>query len=111
ASLWHRASISCVDGRAVAKAAAEGQGDLIGGVRVIDPKKVPGLLYLLPCGKSPHGVDVPPDGRFIIGSGKLQGVTVAFNFEKIQTAIKNKDFSGEEDGIPALKYESVKEDE
>jgi nitrous-oxide reductase len=111
ASQRDRDYIAAVDWRAVAKAAAEGQGDLIGGVRVIDPKKVPGLIYLLPCGKSPHGVDVTPDGRFIIGSGKLQGVTVAFNFEKIQTAIKNKDFSGEEDGIPVLKYESVKEAE
>ena len=84
---------------------------MIGGVRVIDPKKVPGLMYLMPCGKSPHGVDVSPDGKYIIGSGKLQGVTTAFNFEKIQTAIKNKDFTGEEDGIPVLKYESVKEAE
>jgi nitrous-oxide reductase len=84
---------------------------MIGGVRVIDPKKVPGIMYLIPCGKSPHGVDVTPDGRFIIGSGKLQGVTVAFNFDKIQAAIQNEDFTGEEDGIPVLKYESVKEAE
>ena len=68
-------------------------------------------MYLLPCGKSPHGVDVSPDGRYIIGSGKLQSVTTAFSFEKIQAAIKNKDFTGEEDGIPVLKYESVKEAE
>jgi len=111
ASQRDRDYIAAVDWRAAAKAAAEGKGDMIGGVRVIDPKKVPGLMYLIPCGKSPHGVDVTPDGRFIIGSGKLQGVTTAFNFEKIQTAIKNKDFSGEEDGIPVLKYESVKEAE
>ena len=65
----------------------------------------------MPCGKSPHGVDVSPDGKYIIGSGKLQGVTTAFNFEKIQTAIRNKDFTGEEDGIPVLKYESIKDAE
>jgi nitrous-oxide reductase len=103
--------IAAVDWRAAEKAAAEGRGDLIGGVRVIDPGKVPGLVYLIPCGKSPHGVDVSPDGKYIIGSGKLQGVTTAFNFEKIQTAIRNKDFSGDEDGIPVLKYESVKDAE
>ena len=34
-----------------------------------------------------------------------------FNFEKIQTAIRNKDFTGDEDGIPVLKYESIKEAE
>ena len=111
ASQRDRDYIAAADWRAIEKAAAEGKGDLIGGVKVIDPKKVPGLLYLLPCGKSPHGVDVSPDGKYIIGSGKLAGITTAFNFEKIQAAIRNKDFSGEEDGIPVLKYESIKDAE
>jgi nitrous-oxide reductase len=111
ASQRDRDYIAAADWRAIEKAAAEGKGDLIGGVKVIDPKKVPGLLYLLPCGKSPHGVDVSPDGKYIIGSGKLAGITTAFNFEKIQAAIRNKDFTGEEDGIPVLKYESIKEAE
>ena len=103
--------IAAVDWRAAEKAIAEGKGDVIDGVKVLDPKKVPGIVYLMPCGKSPHGVDVSPDGKWIIGSGKLQGVTTAFNFEKIQTAIRNKDFTGEEDGIPVLKYESIKDAE
>ncbi len=111
ASQRDRDYIAAVDWRAVEKAVAQGKGDLIGGVRVIDPKKVPGLVYLIPCGKSPHGVDVSPDGKYIVGSGKLQGVTTVFNFEKIQTAIRNKDFTGDEDGIPILKYESVKDAE
>src|SRR5262245_9297128 len=111
ASQRDRDYIAAVDWRAAEQAAAEGKGDVIGGVRVIDPKKVPGIVYLIPCGKSPHGVDVSPDGKFIIGSGKLQGVTTAFSFEKLQKAISNKDFTGEEDGIPVLKYESVKEAE
>ena len=74
-------------------------------------RRCPGLVYLMPCGKSPHGVDVSPDGKYIVGSGKLQGVTTVFNFEKIQTAIRNKDFTGDEDGIPVLKYESIKDAE
>jgi len=111
ASQRDRDYIAAIDWKAAEKAAAEGKGDLIGGVKVLDPKKVPGIVYFMPCGKSPHGVDVSPDGKWIIGSGKLQGVTTAFNFEKIQTAIRNKDFTGEEDGIPVLKYESIKEAE
>ncbi len=111
ASQRDRDYIAAVDWKAVEKAVAEGKGDMLGGVKVIDPKKVPGLVYLMPCGKSPHGVDVSPDGKYIIGSGKLQGVTTAFNFEKIQTAIRNKDFTGDEDGIPVLKYESIKDAE
>ncbi|HTO77229.1 MAG TPA: Sec-dependent nitrous-oxide reductase [Thermoanaerobaculia bacterium] len=111
ASQRDRDYIAAVDWRAAAKAIEEGKGDMIGGVRVLDPKKVPGVVYLMPCGKSPHGVDVSPDGKYIIGSGKLQGVTTAFNFEKIQTAIRNKDFTGDEDGIPVIKYESIKDAE
>jgi nitrous-oxide reductase len=56
-------------------------------------------------------VDVAPDGKWIVGSGKLQGVTTVFNFEKVLTAIEKRDFSGNEDGIPVLKYESIKEAE
>ena len=111
ASQRDRDYIAAIDWRAAEKAAAAGQGDLIGGVRVLDPAKIPGLVYFMPCGKSPHGVDVSPDGKYIIGSGKLQGVTTAFNFEKIMTAIRNKDFQGEEDGIPVLTYESIKDAE
>ncbi len=103
--------IAMVDWKMAEKLAAEGKGTLIGGVKVLNPKEHPGLVYLLPCGKSPHGVDVAPDGNWIVGSGKLQGVTTVFNFEKIQTAIRNKDFTGEEDGIPVLKYESIKDAE
>ena len=111
ASQRDRDYIAAIDWRAAEKAAAAGQGDMIGGVRVLDPAKTPGLVYFMPCGKSPHGVDVSPDGKYVIGSGKLQGVTTAFNFEKIQTAVRNKDFQGDEDGIPVLKYESIKDAE
>jgi nitrous-oxide reductase len=111
ASQRDRDYIAAVNWKAAQAAIDQGKGDLIGGVRVIDPKKVPGIVYLLPCGKSPHGVDVSPDGKYIIGSGKLQGVTTAFNFEKVQTAIRAQNFTGNEDGIPVLKYEAIKDAE
>jgi nitrous-oxide reductase len=65
----------------------------------------------LPIAKSPHGVDVSPDGKYIIGSGKLQSITTVFNIEKIQTAAEKKDFSGNEDGIPVLNYDVIKDAE
>jgi nitrous-oxide reductase len=111
ASQRDRDYIAAVDWRMAEKLAGEGRGEMLGGVKVLDPKEFPGLVYFLPCGKSPHGVDVAPDGKYIIGSGKLQGVTTAFNWEKVQTAMKNKDFTGNEDGIPVLKYESIKDAE
>jgi len=93
------------------KAVKAGKCKTLDGVKVIDPKEVPGIVYLLPCSKSPHGVDVSPDGKYVIGSGKLQSVTTVFNIEKITTAIQNKDFSGEEDGIPVLTYDKIKDAE
>ncbi len=93
------------------KAIADGKFKMIGGVKVIDPKDAEGVVYLLPAAKSPHGVDVSPDGKYIIASGKLQSITTAFNFEKMMTAIQNKDFTGDEDGIPVLNYDTVKDAE
>ena len=111
ASLRDRDYIGAVNWRLAEKAIQEGKGKLIGGVKVLDPREVPGLMYLMPCGKSPHGVDVSPDGKWIVGSGKLQGVTTVYNFEKVQTAIRNKEFTGDEDGIPVLRYEAIKDAE
>jgi nitrous-oxide reductase len=103
--------IAAVNWKEVEKAVKEGKVKDIGGVKVIDPKATPGLVYLVPCSKSPHGVDVSPDGKWFVGSGKLQSITTAFSVEKMLKAIAAKDFAGDEDGIPVLKYESVKEAE
>lgn len=103
--------IAAVNWKAAEKAVADGKADTISGVKVIDPKKVEGVIYLIPCSKSPHGVDISPDGKYIIGSGKLQSITTAYNVEKMLTAIQQKDFSGNEDGIPVLNYDSVKDAE
>ena len=103
--------IAAVNWKEAEKAIAAGKYKTISGVNVIDPKEVPGVVFLIPCSKSPHGVDVSPDGKYIIGSGKLQSITTAFNMEKILTAINNKDFTGNEDGVPVLNYDNVKDAE
>lgn len=94
--------------KAAEAAVQAGKADMVGGVPVLDPKKVPGIVYLLPTPSSPHGVDVTPDGKYMAASGKLAPVVTIFDFEKLQTAITNKDFAGEEDGIPVVRFESVK---
>jgi nitrous-oxide reductase len=103
--------IAAVNWKEAEKAINEGKFKMISGAKVIDPKETPGIIYLIPCSKSPHGVDVSPDGKYVIGSGKLQSITTAFNFEKMMTAIQNKDFTGNEDGIPVLNYDKVKDAE
>lgn len=96
-----------VNWKAAEKAVQEGKFLMIGGAKVIDPKTVPNVAYLIPAAKSPHGIDVSPDGKYIIVPGKLAPIATAFSFEKMLTAIKNKDFKGDEDGIPILNAASI----
>lgn len=103
--------IAAVNWKEVEKAVQAGKIKDVGGVKVIDPKETPGLVYFIPCSKSPHGVDVSPDGKWFIGSGKLQSITTAYSVEKMLAAIAAKNFSGDEDGIPVLNYDAVKEAE
>ena len=76
-------------------------------VTVMDVTDFPGLVYFIPCPKSPHGCDVDPSGEYIIGSGKLAALIPVFSFTKIQKAIADKDFAGDYNGIPVIKYEAA----
>ncbi len=101
--------IAMVDWRAAQKAVDEGKAKTIGGAPVLDPKDVPGVVYLFPVPKSPHGVDVDPSGEYICGSGKLQAEVSVYSFKKLMAAIDAKKFDGDREGIPVLKYEDVLE--
>lgn len=76
-------------------------------VRVLDPRKLEGIVYFLPTPKSPHGVDIDPTGEYIVAGGKLSTVIPVHSFAKMEKAIENKDFEGEVMGIPVLKYDSI----
>ena len=103
--------ILMVDYREADKAIAAGNFDMVKGAKVINPLNAPGVAYYMPLAKSPHGVDVSPDGQWIIGSGKLSPTTTVFNIDKIKKAIADKDFEETIDGIPVLTYASVREAE
>ena len=83
------------------------KSEVIKQVMVLNPREYPGLIYYLPTPKSPHGCDVDPSGEYIVAGGKLAAMIVAHSFTKMQKAIENKEFDGELDGVPILKYESV----
>lgn len=70
-------------------------------------KDFPDIAYFIPCPKSPHGTDVDPSGEYIIGSGKLAAQIPVFSFTKIMKAIETKDYEGNFDGMPVIKYESA----
>jgi len=76
-------------------------------VMVLDTKELKDICYFIPCPKSPHGCDVDPTGEYIVGSGKLAALIPVFSFDKLMKAIAAKDFIGDYDGIPVVKYESA----
>jgi len=84
---------------------AQGKAKTINGHKVIpmDVAVAAGALFLIPEPKSPHGVDVTPDGKFIVVAGKLDTHVSVYSFEKIQAAIKAKRFEGSDPyGIPII---------
>jgi nitrous-oxide reductase len=100
--------IAFVNWRMAAAAAAQGKGKIIAGVRVLNPTEVPGMMFLVPLAKSPHGADFSPDGRYVVGSGKLAPYTTVYDFQKFLAAVEANDTVGNEDGIPVLKFESIR---
>lgn len=76
-------------------------------VKVLDPEKLPGLIYYLPTPKSPHGVDVDPSGEYIVAGGKLASVLPVHSFSRFLKAIEDKKFDGQINNIPILQYDAV----
>lgn len=79
----------------------------INGLRVIAQQTAidEGLLYFIPEPKSPHGVDVTPDGKYICISGKLDTHETIYSFAKIKHLIDSKTFSGKDRyGVPILPF-------
>ena len=76
-------------------------------VIVLDVEELKDIVYFIPCPKSPHGCDVDPSGEYIVGSGKLAAMMPVFSFSKIQNAIAKKEYEGDFNGIPVIKYEAA----
>ena len=69
-----------------------------------------GIIYLAPEPRSPHGVDVSPDGNYICIGGKLDPHVTIFTMERILDAIENETFEGHDRyGIPILDFDAVTE--
>jgi nitrous-oxide reductase len=68
---YDRDAVAAIDIPAAEKAVAAGRGEIRNGVPILDPADNAGVLTLIPVPKNPHGVNVTPDGRYAIASGKL----------------------------------------
>jgi len=103
--------MAIVNWRRAAEVVAEGKAEMIMGMPVImiDTAVDEGILYLIPEPKSPHGVDVTPDGAFIVVAGKLDPHVTIYSFEKIQDAIAAGNFETDDWGVPILRFEDTME--
>ncbi|MEN4053491.1 MULTISPECIES: Sec-dependent nitrous-oxide reductase [Sulfurimonas] len=78
---------------------------MINGIKVIpmDVAVKNNCLFLIPEPKSPHGVDVSPDGEYITVCGKLDTHASVYKWSKIKKLIKSKEYAGKDPyGIPIL---------
>ncbi len=94
-----------VNWKKAAELVAAGKARKINGhdVLTMDTAVKEGVLFLIPEPKSPHGVDVTPDGKYIIVAGKLDTHVSVYSFEKIQAAIKAGKFESKDPyGIPVI---------
>ncbi len=92
------------------KLVGEGKFKMINGMRVIslEVAVAEGVLHLIPEPKSPHGVDVAPNGNYLSVGGKLDPHVTIYGFDKILAAIENKDYEKKDEfGVPILKFDSV----
>lgn len=97
--------------RKAAQVFESGNVELVKGFPVIslDTSIKEGLLYFIPEPKSPHGVDVSPDGKYIVVSGKLDPHVTVYSFEKIQQAIEQKTHEPDQFGVPVLDFDACSE--
>jgi len=94
-----------VDWKKAVNVAAAGKVKMINDFPVIMLETVvkEGLVHLIPEPKSPHGIDVSPDGEYMIVSGKLDTHTTVFKWSKIKALIDAKDYADTDPyGLPIL---------
>jgi nitrous-oxide reductase len=99
-----------LDWKKAEQVVADGGYEERNGMRVItlDTAVEEGILFLAPEPRSPHGVDVSPDGNYISVAGKLDPHVTVYEIGLIKDAIAEQRFEGTDVfGIPILSFESV----
>ncbi len=68
------------------------------------------ILHFAPEPKSPHGVDVTPNGQYMVVAGKLDPHVTVYSIEKVKAAIEQKKYSGKDEfGVSILDFDAVME--
>ncbi len=87
-----------------------GKFETIAGMKVIRLATAAeeGVLAFVPEPKSPHGVDITPDGADIVVGGKLDTHATVYSFAKIKDAMANKTYEGKDPyGVPIIAFKTA----
>ncbi len=90
--------------------AKAGKTKMLNSMRVIPLETAvsEGILFLAPEPRSPHGVDVAPNGAYLTVAGKLDPHVTIYAWDKVLKAMEAKDFEKKDDyGIPVLRFDSI----
>jgi nitrous-oxide reductase len=101
-----------VDWRKAEAAFKAGKAKKINGfpVLTLETSIADSILFFAPEPKSPHGVDVSPNGQFIVVAGKLDPHVTVFSIDRIKSAIASGKYSSHDEfGVPVLDFDAVKE--
>ncbi|MBL8746474.1 MAG: Sec-dependent nitrous-oxide reductase, partial [Phycisphaerae bacterium] len=101
-----------IDWKKAEQAFKGGKATMINGFPVLSlaTSVAEGVLFFTPEPKSPHGVDVTPNGQFMVVAGKLDPHVTVYSIEKVKKAIADKKFSGKDEfGVPILDFDAVME--
>lgn len=99
-----------IDWRKAEQVVRDGKTETIADMPVIslETAVAEGLLHFVGEPKSPHGVDVTPDGKELVVSGKLDTHATVYSWEKIQSLIDQKKYAGTDPyGVPILPFEEA----
>ncbi|HEX5054471.1 MAG TPA: Sec-dependent nitrous-oxide reductase [Planctomycetota bacterium] len=99
--------LHCINWRQAEALAKAGKTETIAGMRVIRLQTAidDNLLAFVPEPKSPHGVDITPDGAEVVVGGKLDTHTTVYDIKKIVAQMAEKKYVGKDPyGVPILDF-------
>ncbi len=74
----------------IKKRLADGNFETVNGVKMMDGKAGSDLTLYIPVPKNPHGVNISPDGKYAIASGKVSPTATVVALDKLDDAFAGK---------------------
>ena len=74
----------------IKKALSDAKYETVGGVKVLEAGAGRDLALYIPVPKNPHGVNISPDGRYAIASGKVSPTATIVDIGKLESAFAGR---------------------